>query len=112
MKLADFLIQWSPPPSEVARQLGQTYARAFSSEVEAAELRKLAEPRDETETLATCPECACMGHHPVEVKEWEARGVRTPEGGWICMATFGDPPAGTRMAWRTCIFCGHIWGRS
>jgi hypothetical protein len=101
-----------PETSKYLMKWGHDFVDGMSAALSDAELAKLAEPRDETETLATCPQCSCMGHHHVEVKVWEARGVRTPDGGWIDMSGFGDPLPGTRVIWRTCIFCAHSWGRA
>lgn len=91
-KLSDFLVKW-----------GADFATSMSDALSEAELRKLAEPRDETETLATCPECACMGHHPVQVETAERR-EHTPDGGYVHMSA-------AKVVCRTCIFCGHSWGR-
>jgi hypothetical protein len=90
---------------------GFAYTEGFNKALNDAELRRLAEPRDETETLATCPKCACMGHHAVEVVEFQRRRLPDLDDGWIDCSGFGDPRAGTRMAKRTCMFCGHSWER-
>jgi hypothetical protein len=72
----------------------------------------LAEPRDETETLATCPKCKCMGHHLVQVGTFRARKLPGARPGvWIDASMFGDPPDGTKVVTRTCIFCDYQWSR-
>lgn len=101
-KVSDYLIKW-----------GADQATGMSEALSAAELARLAEPRDETETLATCPLCRLMGHHAVEVRTFRARrlpGARPGE--WIDASTFGDPADGTRVVRRMCMFCGHEWDRS
>lgn len=92
-ELSRYLIKW-----------GEDFVTGMSDVLAEDALRQLAEPRDETETLATCPECACMGHHAVEVGTGEKR-ERTPDGGWVHQV-------GVKVVWRTCMFCGHRWGRS
>jgi len=91
--LSDYLIKY-----------GHDFVTGMSDALTDDSLRQLAEPRDETETLATCPECRCMGHHAVEVGTGEKR-ERTPDGGWVYAV-------GVKVVWRTCMFCGHRWGRS
>lgn len=92
LSTADYLVKW-----------GADFVTGMSDALSEDALRQLAEPRDETETLATCPECRCMGHHAVEVGTAERR-EHTPDGGWAHMSA-------AKVVTRTCIFCGYSWGR-
>jgi hypothetical protein len=99
--------------SRPVREMGRAWTEGFHQALGDAELQRLAEPRDETETLATCPHCACMGHHLVEVTTFRARklpGARPGE--WIDVSAFGDPPDGTKVVTRTCVFCDRQWSRT
>ena len=91
-KLSDYLIKY-----------GHDFVTGMSDALTEDALAQLAEPRDETETLATCPECRCMGHHAVEVGTAERR-EHTPDGGWVHMSA-------AKIVRRTCMFCGHCWER-
>lgn len=99
--------------------MGAVFAEGFAAGLTGAnpndheDYSHLAEPRDHTETLATCPKCKCMGHHLVQVGTFRARklpGARPGE--WIDVSMFGDPPDGTKVITRTCIFCEHQWTRT
>ena len=91
-EMSKYLMKW-----------GHDFVDGMSSVLEADALAQLAEPRDETETLATCPECACMGHHSVEVGTGE-RHERTPDGGYSHVSA-------AKIVRRTCMFCAHSWER-
>jgi len=95
----------------VSQSLGQSFAAGFAQALSDAELRRLAEPRDETETLATCVHCGLMGHHAVEVVVFKRNRLSDGQDGWIDCSGFGDPLDGTRVARRTCMFCGDRWDR-
>ena len=100
-ELSRYLVKW-----------GEDFVTGMSDVLTEDALRQLAEPRDETETLATCPACSCMGHHLVEVTTWKRRTAPGMNGELIDMSGFGDPPDGAKVVWRTCMFCAHRWGRS
>jgi len=122
-KMSDYLIKWGDQPARDLGQAGRDFAAGFGEGLtgivavvnppsDAPDYSHLAEPRDETETLATCPHCKCMGHHPVDVRTFRARvlpGARPGE--WIDASTFGDPADGTKVVTRTCVFCERTWRR-
>lgn len=71
------------------------------------------EPRDDTDPFCTCPHCRCLGTHRLDApKQWEGRWVRGMGDDRIATPLPGDPPHGTWIVVRTCVFCGHQWWRS
>jgi len=69
------------------------------------------EPQDETDTFCTCPRCGLAGHHVVAVGSFHPPTVPGQDGEQVVVVRMSAPPAGTRVATRTCVFCAHEWRR-
>lgn len=65
----------------------------------------------DVEIQVQCPSCQLMGHHPFEHHVFYVDTVPGADGEPIALPAFGDPPDGTPVVTRTCVFCGHQWRR-
>lgn len=64
----------------------------------------------DVETQVQCPACQLMGHHPFEQHIFHTATVPGADGP-IAIPYLSDPPDGTPVVTRTCVFCGHHWMR-
>lgn len=74
-------------------------------------LEDLVQPQHDLDPFVTCPRCLCLGTHHVEQGVFRARTVDVGNGDTEAITVWGDPPDGTPLVWRTCVFCSYRWRR-
>lgn len=61
------------------------------------------------ELFVQCPACQQMGHHNFQLRDFRKQTIPGVDGEPIDVSGFGDPPDGTPVIDRWCVFCGHAW---